>query len=71
MNVTRIEFDQAKAAELYREYRAHRGAHTKEDAEIERIYWLISRGKKIIRAFDSIRAAGVDDLGRPRLAIIR
>ena len=60
MKTQAIEFDKAKALELYNAYRAHRGAHTKEDAEIERIYYQISRGRKVIRAMASIRAAGVD-----------
>ena len=71
MNVQRIEFDKTQADALYRAYKAHRGAHTKEDAEIERIYYQISRGRKVIRAHESIRAAGVDAAGRPKLALIR
>lgn len=71
MNVQRIEVDPNKADALYRAYKSHRGAHTKEDAEIERIYYQISRGRKIIRAHESIRAAGVDAKGFPKLAIVR
>lgn len=71
MQTSRIEFDRTQAGELYRAYKAHRGAHTKEDAEIERIYYQISRGRKVVRAHESIRAAGVDSAGRPRLALIR
>lgn len=71
MQVAKIEVDRAKAASLYQTYKAHRGAHTKEDAEIERIYYQISRGRKVIRAMESVRAAGLDGEGRPKLALIR
>lgn len=71
MQTQAIEISRTQAAVLYKAYKAHRGAHTKEDAEIERIYYQISRGRKVIRAHESIRAAGVDAQGRPKLALIR
>lgn len=71
MQVANIEMDRAKANALYRSYKEHRGAHTKEDAEIERIYYQISRGRKVIRALESIRLAGIDEAGRPKLALVR
>lgn len=71
MNATRIEIDQAQAGMLYRQYREHRNQFTKIDAEIERIYRQISRGHKVVMALESIRQAGLDAQGRPRLAIIR
>lgn len=71
MNVTRIEFDREKADALYRAYKAHRAVHTKEDTEVERIYYSIKRGRKVIQAGESIRQAGEDPEGRPKLAIVR
>lgn len=71
MNTATIEFDRTEAQAAYKLYREHRGAHTKEDAEISRIYYQIGKGRKVIRAHESIRAAGLDELRRPKLALIR
>ncbi len=71
MNVAAITVDQQKAAELYRQYREHRDAQTDVDRKIEAVYRQISRGKKVIRALESIRQAGKDTVGRPKLAICR
>lgn len=62
---------QEKAFTALREYRAHRDVYDKRDWEIERIYRQIARGKTVISVIDSIRAAGVDEIGRPQLAIMR
>ena len=57
------------AAELYRKYQEHRAYQTPYDAEIASIYKQIARGRTVIRALESIRAAGLDTEGFPRLAI--
>jgi hypothetical protein len=57
------------AAVLYRKYQEHRVHQQPYDAEIARIYKHISRGRTVIRALESIRAAGCDEAGLPRLAI--
>jgi len=57
------------AAILYRKYQQHRAHQQPYDAEIARIYKHIARGRTVIRALESIRAAGCDEAGLPRLAI--
>lgn len=71
MQTATVEIDHAKAMTLYRQYKQHRDQFTKLDAEIENAYRQISRGRKVIRALESIRLAGLDALKRPRLAIVR
>ena len=71
MNVARIEVDYATAAELYRKYNENRDVATEQDRKIESVYRQIMRGKKVIRAIESIRQAGLDEKGRPKLALIR
>jgi hypothetical protein len=69
MDVTTVALDKAKATELYNEYKAHRHYSTPIDDEIRRAYKAISQGKVVIQALESIKAAGVDEKGLPRLAI--
>lgn len=71
MNVQPMNVDMAQAQVALREYKAHRNVYDKRDWEIERIYRAIARGKTVISAFDAIRAAGVDERGNPRLALMR
>lgn len=71
MNVQPLNVTKAAAAEALLQYKSHRAVYDKRDWEIERIYRQIARGKKVISAFQAIRNAGVDQLGRPRLAIMR
>jgi hypothetical protein len=61
--------DRDQAHELWKKYQTHRHYQTPADAEIAAIYKRIAQGKTVIRAFESIRAAGVDAQGLPRLAI--
>lgn len=62
-----VTADAALAA--LREYKQHRAVYDKADWEIERVYRAISKGKVVINALQAIRGAGLDDKGRPRLAI--
>jgi|SRR6185437_6804776 len=71
MNVQHIQFSPEDAAAALREYKQHRGSYDKADWEIERIYREISRGKTVMSALQAIRDGGLDELGRPRLAIMR
>lgn len=71
MQTKTLELDRHKAAELYRKYREHRAYSKPIDLEIERVYRLISQGKKVIRALASIREAGVNEYGLPLLGIAR
>lgn len=71
MNVPSFNVTQEQARQALLEYKQHRGVYDRRDWEIERIYRQIAKGKKVISAFNAIRDAGVDELGRPRLAIMR
>lgn len=69
MQVERIEVDRKKALELYRAYKTHQHYQQPLDAAIQRAYQLISQGRIIIKALESIKAAGVNAQGFPMLAI--
>jgi hypothetical protein len=71
MPVVEVPVTRAQARELMHAYRAHRSAQTPEDRAIERAYREIASGRVLIRALESIKEAGLDELGRPKLAIIR
>jgi hypothetical protein len=72
MDLHPIEMD---VAEAERAFRAYRGEFMKSrnqiDAEIMRGYKALSEGKKLISATEAVIAAGMDDMGLPRLAINR
>lgn len=69
MDVESLALSQEKARELYERYNEHRDGYTKADQEIAAIYKKIAQGKTVIRALESIRAAGCDEAGLPKLAI--
>lgn len=71
MEVAKLDVPKAEAVRLHREYKEHRAFQTEMDREIERVYRLISQGKVVIQALESIRLAGVGADGRPKLAIAR
>lgn len=71
MQVVKVEIDRDKARELYRAYKKHRHYSTPMDQEICRAYQLLSQGKLIIKAIDSVRAAGQNAEGLPNLALAR
>jgi len=65
--LTQINRDQAR--ELWQKYQSHVHRQTPADAEIAAIYKRIAQGKTVIRALESIRAAGLGADGCPKLAI--
>lgn len=69
MQVETIKMDRDKARELHADYMRHRDRMRPEDHEIATIYKQIAAGHTVIRALESIRAAGVNEQGLPRLAI--
>jgi hypothetical protein len=71
MQTQNIVVDRVEARALYRKYREHQHYSTPIDWEIQRTYQLIAQGRLVIRALDSITAAGVGEDGYPKLAIIR
>jgi len=71
MKVERLRMDPEKARELWRKYQAHVAGQTKADQEIAAVYKRLAQGRTVIRALESIRAAGASEEGYPRLAIAR
>lgn len=71
MNVDQLKVDPEKARELWQKYQSHRVHQTPADAEIAAIYKRIAQGKTVIRALESIRNAGLNSEGLPKLAIAR
>jgi hypothetical protein len=71
MDTQTITLERQEARALYRKYREHQHYSTPIDWEIQRIFQLIAQGKVIVQAIDSIIAAGLDDKGLPKLAIVR
>src|SRR5262245_31838326 len=71
MQVTPITMEREEALKMYRKYMTHRHWSRPVDAEIARIFKAISQGRVVIRAIESIRAAGVGNDGLPKLAIAR
>lgn len=72
MNLTTITEPKEAAQAAFREYRAaFMAERNRIDGELMRGYKALMQGKQLIRLTETIRAGGVDDLGRPRLAIAR
>lgn len=71
MNVQPLMQDREAALALWKRYQAHRIGSTTADHEIARLAKQIAGGKVMIQALAEIAKAGVDDLGRPKLAIMR
>ena len=71
MDTQAITLDRNEALALYRKYKAHRYWSEPVDLEIQRTYQLISKGKVVIKALQSIVTAGLGDDGLPKLAIVR
>lgn len=70
MQTKAIQFDADKAREQYQEYRKHQHWSAPIDQEIQRIYKLISQGRVVVKALESIVAAGLGDDYLPKLAIM-
>lgn len=71
MDVQKLSMDQTQARALYRAYQDNRGHMTTDDKAIAAIYKRIAQGRLVIRALNSITAAGLGDDGLPKLAIMR
>jgi hypothetical protein len=69
MQVEKLAIDAEKAAEYYRAYKEHQHYESAIDREIRTAYRALSKGKLVIQALESIKAAGVNDEGLPKLAI--
>jgi hypothetical protein len=63
MDVQLVAADRKEARELYRKYKEP------IDWEIQRTYQLLAQGKTVIKAIESVRLAGLNDKGLPKLAL--
>jgi hypothetical protein len=70
MDVKHVEVDRDHARELYDKYRKH-GGKEPQDIEAQNAFYQLSQGRTVIRALESIRLAGVDELHRSKLAIAK
>jgi hypothetical protein len=66
-----LKVDKEVAKEALRAYREAKAPATDEDRAIMTAYREIARGRMLIQAIESIRKAGWNDEGLPKLAIIR
>lgn len=75
MQTALIEIDRGKARELFREYRKNVNYSQPIDRECMRAYQLLSQGRLVIRALESVKLAGLKtegaDAGFPKLALCR
>lgn len=71
MKPVNLDMQKDKAMELYRAYKTHQAYQKPEDYEIMRTYKLIAQGQVVIQAIESVRSAGLNEQGLPKLAIMR
>lgn len=75
MDTQHIEIDRAKAKELYQQYKKHAHYAKPIDHEVMRAYQLLSQGRLVIKAIESVATAGLKtegaDKGFPKLALVR
>lgn len=73
MQVATIKEDKYKARDKYAEYRkaAKKFPRVKNYEVLRKTYRAISQGKHVIDLHESLRMAGLDAQGRPKLAICR
>lgn len=71
MQTETIKLDPKQARELYRDYKKHSHWSLPIDHEIQRVYQLIAQGRVVIKALESVKAAGLNEQHLPNLAIVR
>jgi len=72
MDVQTVTMDTEAADKAFREYRgAFMAQRNQIDGELMRGYKALSEGRTLIGLTDAIQRGGLDDVGRPRLAIAR
>lgn len=73
MQVATMKEDKYAARDKYAEYRkaAKKFPRVKPYEVLRKTYRAISQGKQVIDLHESLRLAGLDALGRPKLAIVR
>jgi hypothetical protein len=71
MQTQQITMERARAVELFHAYKKHLHWSAPIDKEIMRTYEFLAQGRVIIKAIESIAAAGLNDDGFPKLALAR
>lgn len=69
MQTQNMVMDRAEARDLYRAYKKHLHYSIPIDHEVMRAYQLLAQGRLLIKALESIVAAGLNEQGLPKLAI--
>lgn len=69
METQNVVMGRAEARELYRAYKKHQHYSQPIDREVQRAYQLLAQGRLVIKALESIVAAGLNSDGHPKLAI--
>jgi hypothetical protein len=72
MDLNTITMEPEAAEKAFREYRgAWLAERNRIDGELMRGYKALSEGKTLISLTEALQTGGLDDIGRPRLAIAR
>jgi hypothetical protein len=71
MDTQPIVLDRARARELWRDYRKHQHYSAPIDDDVMHTYQALAQGKVVIRALESIKGAGLNAEGLPKLALAR
>jgi hypothetical protein len=69
MHTELVKVPRDEALKLYQQYKSHAAYSEPFDWEIQRTYRLLSKGKVIIKALESIKAAGLNRDFLPKLAL--
>lgn len=71
MDTEKVYLDRGEAARLYQAYKSHANYSSPIDWECQRAYQLLAKGRLVIKALESVKAAGVNVEGLPKLALGR
>lgn len=71
MQTQQITMTRHEARGLYRSYKKHLHYSKPIDRECMRAYQLLAQGRLVIKALESVTAAGLNENGLPKLALAR
>lgn len=69
MQTQQLIVGREQARQLYRSYKEHKHYSTPVDREVQRAYQLLAQGRLVIRALESIKVAGLNADGLPKLVL--
>jgi hypothetical protein len=69
MDTQHVVIPRERALQLYRDYRKHLHYSQPVDREVMRAYQALANGRLVIKALESIKQAGLNDQGLPKLAL--